>query len=201
MVETQHNAWDKVAGKMAFTLEPDLVTLATLISQDPKILDYGCGYGRITHALHTLGYRHLIGVDTSAEMIRRGLRLYPALDLRHMDSHEIPTAWRQFDVILLCAVLTCIPTPVNRAQVLASVYQSLKAGGILYCAEFCQTETTQYSASGTFKTAFNVEMKHFLPQELREELYLFHEISHAVTETTTLSGAKISAIHYFGKKC
>lgn len=45
MVETQQNSWDKVAGEISFSLEPDLNKLATLITKDAKILDYGAAMG------------------------------------------------------------------------------------------------------------------------------------------------------------
>jgi ubiquinone/menaquinone biosynthesis C-methylase UbiE len=200
MVETQQNSWNKVAGEISFSLEPNLNKLATLITKDAKILDYGCGYGRITSELHARGYSRLSGVDTSIEMVRRGLKQYPTLDLRHIDSHEIPTELGKFDVILFCAVLTCIPIKEHRTKIIESVYESLNEGGIIYCVEFHKSDTVTYSPSGTFITKFNVEMKHFLPTEISGELTIFKEISQSVAEATTITGVKTHAIHYFGKK-
>jgi len=200
MVETQQNSWDKVAGEVSFSLEPDLNKLATLITQDSKILDYGCGYGRIASELYARGYSHLTGVDTSIEMVRRGLKQYPTLNLRHIESHEIPTELGKFDVILFCAVLTCIPIKEHRTKIIEVVYESLNEGGIIYCVEFHKSDAINYSPSGTFTSKFNVEMKHFLPTEISGELAIFKEISQSVAETTTISGAKTSAIHHFGKK-
>jgi SAM-dependent methyltransferase len=200
LVDTQQNAWNKIAGEISFSLEPDLDKLATLIRKNAKTLDYGCGYGRVTNELHARGYACLTGVDTSIEMIRRGLKHYPTLDLRYIHSHEIPVDIVKFDVILLCAVLTCIPIKAQRMKIIESAYESLNNGGIIYCVEFHQSENIQYSSTGTFTASFNVEMKHFVPTEIVEELSLFDEISHFVAEATTVSGAKTHAIHYFGKK-
>lgn len=200
MVETQQNSWNKVACDISFSLEPDLNKLASLITKDVKILDYGCGYGRITNELHQSGYSHLIGVDTSIEMIRRGLRQYPTLDLLHIDGYEIPAELGKFDVILFCAVLTCIPIREHRTKIIESAYESMNEGGIMYCVEFHKSDVINYLPSGTFTTKFDVEMKHFLPNEISGELAVFDEISHFVTEATTITGTKTSAIHYFGKK-
>jgi SAM-dependent methyltransferase len=200
MVDTQQNAWNQVASEISFSLEPDLNKLANLITKDAKILDYGCGYGRITSELQARGYGELIGVDTSIEMIRRGLKQYPTLDLRHMENHEIPNEFGRFEVILFCAVLTCIPVKEQRMNIIKSAFESLNEGGIIYCVEFHRSETIPYSVQGTFTSPFNVEMKHFLPNEISEELAMFDEINHSVTEATTITGKKTSAIHYFGKK-
>jgi len=200
LVDTQQNAWNKIAGEISFSLDPDLDKLATLIGKNAKILDYGCGYGRVTSELHARGYGCLTGVDTSIEMIRRGLKHYPTLDLRYIDSHEITADIGKFDVILFCAVLTCIPIKAQRMKIIESAYESLNNGGIIYCVEFHRSENIHYSSTGTFTASFNVEMKHFVPTEIAEELSLFNEISHFVAEATTVSGAKTHAIHYFGKK-
>jgi SAM-dependent methyltransferase len=200
MVKTQKNAWNKVASEISFSLEPDLNKLASLIAKDAKILDYGCGYGRITSELNARGYSHLTGIDTSIKMVKRGLKQYPKLDLRHIESYEIPTVLGKFDVILFCAVLTCIPIKEHRIKLIELAYESLNQGGIIYCVEFHKSDAINYSLSGTFKSKFNVEMKHFLSKEISEELNIFKELSQFVDDASTITGTKTSAIHYFGKK-
>lgn len=201
MVETQQNSWNKVASEISFSLEPDFNKLASLVTKDAKILDYGCGYGRVTNELHARGYDSLTGVDTSIKMVGRGLKQYPSLDLHHIESHEIPTELGKFDAILFCAVLTCIPIKEHRTKIIEAVYESLNEGGVIYCVEFHKSDVINYSPFGTFKTKFNVEMKHFLPTEISEELSIFKKISQFVADATTITGAKTSAIHHFGKKC
>lgn len=200
MINTQQNAWDNVASSISFSLTPNLDALTDLITPDVKILDYGCGYGRITYELKERGYANLTGVDTSAEMIRRGLTQFPILNLHHIKTHEIPAEFGKFDVILLCAVLTCIPIKEHRIKIIESAYDALNRGGIIYCIEFHQSNTINYSSSGTFSTKYNIEMKHFLPKELSEELAIFATISQTLAEATTISGGKTSAIHHFAKK-
>jgi SAM-dependent methyltransferase len=154
MVETQQHSWNKVAGEISFSLEPDLNKLANLITKDAKILDYGCGYGRIAHELYVRGYRSLTGVDTSIEMVLRGLKQYPELNLQHVGNYEIPIELGKFDVILFCAVLTCIPIKEHRTKIIESVYKALNEGGIIYCVEFHKSATINYSPSGTYTTVF-----------------------------------------------
>ncbi|HPX88639.1 MAG TPA: methyltransferase domain-containing protein [Methylophilaceae bacterium] len=200
MVDTQRNTWDKVASEISFSLEPDLKKLATLINKDAKILDYGCGYGRVTANLHEDGYKNTTGVDTSIGMIRRGLKQYPMLDLQYIESYRIPDGLGKFDVILLCAVLTCVPNRECRLKITEAVNEALNEDGIFYCVEFHKSDAINYSPFGTFSSSFNVEMKHFLPNEISEELAIFDEIICSVSEATTMTGTKINAIHYLGKK-
>lgn len=200
MVETQENSWNKVAGEISFSLEPDLNKLATLMTKNAKILDYGCGYGRITNELQVRGYTQVIGVDTSIEMIKRGLKQYPLLDLRHVHNYEIPATLGKFDAVILCAVLTCIPVSEHRKKIIQSVYESLNDGGIIYCAEFQRSKTTAYSSAGRFKSKFGVEMQHFLPTEIDGELAAFKKFDQYVSAATTITGGNTNAIHHFGQK-
>lgn len=74
--------WDEVAELVDFNLEISVSDLLTFLPLESTVLDFGCGYGRITHQISELGYNKIIGVDSSKEMISRGLNEYPTLDLR-----------------------------------------------------------------------------------------------------------------------
>ena len=43
--------------------------------RDAVVLDLGCGHGTIVEFAHRAGYRHVTGVDRSAEQVREGQRL------------------------------------------------------------------------------------------------------------------------------
>ena len=49
-----------------------------------KILDYGCGYGRLAAELREAGFRNVTGIDPASAMIARGRELFADLDLRHV---------------------------------------------------------------------------------------------------------------------
>ena len=42
------------------------------LSKKAKILDFGCGYGRICQKVWRMGYRNVVGYDCSPRMIERG---------------------------------------------------------------------------------------------------------------------------------
>ena len=79
------------------------------MSPDAKILDYGCGYGRLTRLLSALGYSNVNGYDTSAKMIARGNSESPDLDLRLSASGFVPGFEDQFDAAIVCGVLSSLP--------------------------------------------------------------------------------------------
>ena len=144
-MDVQSSAWDTVAKKVIFTLDPDLGQFSNYVSRSDKILDYGCGYGRITLALHNLGYSQIIGYDTSAEMIARGIAEAPTLSLKSYSPPTIPEANNSFDAIICCAVLTCLPDPELQREAIKEITRILRPGGVLYMAEFLRTSSINYN--------------------------------------------------------
>ena len=53
----------------------------TLGRRKERILDLGCGQGRLAQELSTLG-ADVIGIDGSEELVRRGRTLYPGQPFR-----------------------------------------------------------------------------------------------------------------------
>lgn len=74
--------WDYVAELVNFNLPISRDAFIATVPFESNILDFGCGYGRITQEISELGYNKIIGIDSSQEMINRGLSDYPKLDLR-----------------------------------------------------------------------------------------------------------------------
>lgn len=194
-METQANIWNSVAAEIHFTLQPDLTLFSQLVSTSGMVLDYGCGYGRMSHNLHALGFRNIMGVDTSAEMIRRAVDTFPHIRFTHVPDCRIPAPADFFDGVLLCAVLTCIPDSKQRRAVLAEISRTLKPGGIAYLVEFHVNNATPYEDDGTFLSKMGVQMIHFTQQELESELSQFNLTHSFVTAATTLSGNETKAIH------
>ena len=109
------------------------------ISATGSVLDYGCGYGRTLHELHEAGFHHLLGVDTSAALIQRGQRLYPALaGQQHYlpDPAALPMLDASLGAVLRLAVLTCIPSNASQQALMAQLYTKLRPGGVLYVSDY-----------------------------------------------------------------
>ena len=63
--------WDEVADKKVFSHEIDWKFLTPLLKKKSQLLDYGCGYGRLSATLSEKGFVNVTGIDSSLEMIKR----------------------------------------------------------------------------------------------------------------------------------
>lgn len=111
---------------------PDLESLG--VQKDSRILDLGCGYGRILHALHLRGYTNLTGVEISKKLLVRA----------KVNNHRVSfiqsnlLSFRSpilFDVILLCATIEYVPNEALPALA-RQCYSLLSEGGIIYIYAF-----------------------------------------------------------------
>jgi trans-aconitate methyltransferase len=87
-----------------------------------RILDLGCGDGRLTRRLSEAGCE-VIGVDSSLEMVAAARQM--GLDARLIDGHTLPFA-QEFDAVFSNAALHWMRQP---EQVIKGVWESLRPGG------------------------------------------------------------------------
>jgi SAM-dependent methyltransferase len=106
------------------------------LEPDARILDYGCGYGRNLHALYERGFHNGLGVDFAEAMVERGRGLHPRLDLRVVDGPPLDEPDGSFDLVLLFAVLTCIPGDDDQQAVIDEACRLLRPGGLLYISDY-----------------------------------------------------------------
>lgn len=187
-------AWDNVAHGVNFNPEINVPGFSELVDRKARVLEVGCGYGRITDELYRTGYRNIIGVDPSGEMIRRGNAIHPNLELHKINGEELHFSDEAFEAVVICAVLTCLPRPHQKKNVIAEASRVLAPGGILHLVEFCNEQ------SNTFKSKLGVEMHHQHPAEIQPLLTEFAELSFEVVSTETMGGSAATAVSYFGQK-
>ena len=77
--------WDNIGATKTFTHPVNLSSLAG-VSPDARVLDYGCGYGRVMAELSKHGFRDVSGVDLSPALIERGRQLRPDLCFAVLES-------------------------------------------------------------------------------------------------------------------
>ena len=200
MRNVQKDVWDSVARSVNFTLNIDYQEFLNHVPLNSTILDFGCGYGRVTNELFNLGYERVVGIDTSFEMIARGKDNYPHLTLNHYEPPLIPAEDGQYDAIMCCAVLTCLPNKRTQNLAISELSRILKKSGIIYFAEFLQTKNRTYGEGGTFKTSFGVQMKHFRPQELLDLITQFKTISVKDNFEKSISGNDAASLQIIVKK-
>lgn len=135
-LDRQTRYWDRVATQKTFTHPLQIDTFRERIPPESRILDYGCGYGRMSTYLMENGYNDITGIDISPAMIERGLSLYPGLNLQPLEKGALPFAGNQFDACILLAVLTCIPTDGGQQDLIDELCRVLRPKGIVYLSDY-----------------------------------------------------------------
>lgn len=131
----QVNVWDAASTTKSFRHPVDLTWLADV---DPlgRVLDYGCGYGRVTADLREHGFTNIIGVDTSPMMINQARRLHPDLTFHTLDNPpQVSTDDATIDLVMLVAVLTCVPEDGTQQALISEIARVLKPGGLLHISD------------------------------------------------------------------
>ncbi|HPW73127.1 MAG TPA: methyltransferase domain-containing protein [Methanothrix sp.] len=104
------------------------------IQGDERVLDIGCGDGKITAWISRLVPRgSVVGLDSSPEMISFARSQFPAeewpnLNFQQGDARDLPYN-NQFDLVLSFAALHWI---LDHGPVLAGIRRSLRGGGRVY---------------------------------------------------------------------
>jgi 2-polyprenyl-3-methyl-5-hydroxy-6-metoxy-1,4-benzoquinol methylase len=133
-IDAQSEYWDKAAKSKRFTHTIEMEKLSPYLLPHSGILDYGCGYGRTCNELYQQGHKDILGTDLSQKMIDRGLQEYPHLTLVPLS--DVLQNERQFDVIILFAVLTCLPSNDGQTSLIKQLYKKLSVNGILYISDY-----------------------------------------------------------------
>jgi trans-aconitate 2-methyltransferase len=98
---------------------------------DERILDIGCGDGKITAEIaNRVSSGSALGIDNSEEMIKCSLKNYPSekhpnLDFKVIDAQNLPFN-REFDVVFSNAALHWV---IDHLRVLQGIKKSLKPHG------------------------------------------------------------------------
>lgn len=122
--------WDTIGFKKEFEDLLYLEKLSPFLKADSKIIEYGCGYGRLLQILWKNGYCNLLGLDFSQKMIQRGKNTYPQLDLRFLDeSEKIPFENDTMDAVILSTVLCCMTDANQQNNLIEEIFRVLKKGG------------------------------------------------------------------------
>lgn len=204
----QSGYWDRSAGK-TFTHPLNEDFLAALRPGD-RILDYGCGYGRSLAQLAGLGFTNSVGVDFSREMIVRGRREQPGLDLRPIECPTLDEPDGSFDAAMLLAVLTCIVGDDDQVAVLREIRRLLRPGGVLFISDMPlqedQRNRARYAESvahgpyGTFDTGDGGVVRHHGDDHIQGWLKDFTPISIKRIDLTTMHGNPATGVQLVARK-
>jgi SAM-dependent methyltransferase len=103
--------------------------LKLLASVPGRVLDYGCGYGDVTHAISR---RHeVVGVDVDPARISFAAREYAPIPFTICETDTLPFSDSSFDIVASVAVIHFAPDP---ARYLEEAKRVLRTNGHLAIA-------------------------------------------------------------------
>ena len=210
-VESQMSYWDRVAQFKRFSHPLRLEWLEGYLDSSARVLDYGCGYGRILAELARAGYQNVVGVDFSAAMLARCRREFPRMSLIRNDGHTLPFESETLDAVLLFATLTCIPQNEAQLSLIAEVERILRPGGLLYISDLLLNEDPRnreryerdaeiYGTFGVFELSEGVVVRHHRREWIEELTGTFTQLEYEPFSAITMNGNKSSAFQYLGRR-
>ena len=196
--------WEANAEAHTFSHPLEFAWLAEL-PKDARILDFGCGYGRLTAELAAAGWRGAVGVDFSVGMIERGRRAHPGLDLRQIEGLPLAEPDAAFDAALVFAVLTCIPDDASQRALIAELRRLIRPGGLVCVSDYLLQRGARHAARyaaglarhgvyGVWDRDDGGVFRHHTRDALDALLAGFEPVAEREIETRTLSGAGATAI-------
>lgn len=210
-LESQAEYWDRVADTKTFTHPVDHDLLSKIATRSSAIIDHGCGYGRVVQELNDAGYTNVKGFDTSAKLIMRG-RANGVMNIWHMDDPgDMPVPDGSADLILLFAVLTCIPANHDQDKLVALLLRKLKPGGMIYISDYyLQEETTEVSRYtyfdddkdnyGVFHLPEGATFRHHTREWIMALFSKFNIVEEHAIDVTTMNGHKAKAFQMVVRK-
>ena len=170
-----------------------------------RILDYGCGYGRLTAELAAAGWANAVGVDFSAAMVARGRREHPQLDLRHIAGLPLAEPDGAFDAAIVFAVLTCIPDDADQRALVAELRRLIRPGGLLYVSDYLLQPGARHAARyeaglarhgvlGVWDREDGGVFRHHTREGLDWLLADFEPVAEREVASVTMSGAPATVI-------
>ena len=119
------------------------------IKKEDKILDIGCGAGRTTINLFKNGYKNIIGLDLSTNLINyaKSYSQENKLDINFVngDATKLEYDDNTFDAVIFSFNgMQCIPGKKNRDNVLKEVYRVLKPNGVYIFTAHNRDDSGEY---------------------------------------------------------
>ena len=206
----QMRYWDSVAGEKHFSHPLRTAWLVRYAEPRTRILDFGCGYGRSLAELPGGGYTDIVGIDFSFRMLKRCRSRMPDVRLVQNDGHTIPLRRNSVDLVLLFAVLTCVPQDDEQRNLLREIGRVLRPGGLIYISDLLLNRdlrnverydryAREYGIYGVFQLPDGAIVRHHTKEWIEELTASFRRLEFEVFEVTTMNQNKSAAFQYLGR--
>jgi len=210
-LNSQLEYWNTAGTQKPFAHPLNLRRVRQWISDEDRILDFGCGYGRTLGELFNEGYDNLIGLDFSPAMIATARTRFPEVQFEEVHSLTIPLPDESVDGVLLFSVLTCVPTDEGQRALVKELRRVLTRGGLLYISDlWLQTDERnlsryardeeKYGTYGVFDLPEGVTVRHHDPKWIERLTTEFEMVALEDIEVVTMNGNPAKAFQWFGLK-
>lgn len=210
-LDSQVSYWNHVGSTKEFGHPLNTDRLQGQISPDGRLLDFGCGYGRVSAMLFDAGYRNVVGVDPASAMVAKARESYPSLTFLQIDPERLPFPDAAFDAVLLFTVLTCVPTDDGQLGLVAEAGRVLRNGGLLYVSDlWLQRDARnvaryeqfrmEYGRYGVFELPEGVVLRHHDPAWIVRLTAGFELVALDEIVVQTMNGHPAEAFQWFGRK-
>jgi len=140
----------------------------------------------------------------------RGKAQSPDLDLRAVAAPPLPLPAASFDICLLVALLTCVPTDAGAAALLAEAHRLLRPGGVLFLSDYPLQKDArnlarykqfepEFGSYGVFRTEGAV-FRHFALEDVGRLLAGFDVLWRRGLKVLTLNGHEADIIQVLARK-
>lgn len=139
--------WIKISGEYIPSSLDLYPVIYEYLQHGYKILDVGCGLGKATLKLASLGYS-VTGIDINPDAIRLSKAAAESLKLNGNmigkaefeigNASGLPFSAQNFDLAVMQAFLTSAPDARKREAIMREAWRVLKPEGYLYLVEFSQ---------------------------------------------------------------
>jgi SAM-dependent methyltransferase len=204
--------WNRVGPGKSFGHPVNFERLDRWLNRDSRILDLGCGYGRVLGSLFEHGYHNLHGFDPAPAMVALARERYPLITFEvikappRLDLHDASV-----DAVLLFSVLTCVPTDEGQRAIIREAARVMRPGGLLYISDlWLQTDernTVRYLAGqlkygtyGVFDLPEGVIVRHHDPRWIEEITQDFDQLALDAIDVHTMNGNAAQGFQWFGSK-
>ncbi|BDZ70576.1 class I SAM-dependent methyltransferase [Methanobacterium petrolearium] len=210
-IKNQEKCWDELAEVKEFPTPFQMEEFEKHTSHRMKILDVGCGYGRILNELYNNGFKNLTGVDFSEKMIKRGSKLYPYLNLVKNDGEKLPFPDDEFDAVTLVGVLTSNFQTGEQENLIREITRVLTTRGVLYVSDFLLNDDQRnleryhkyedkYGVYGVFELPEGLILRHHTMKHISKLTEEYEELIFEKTIFKTMNGNISNGFYYVGRK-
>lgn len=187
---------------------PDAV-IEAYFPANAKVLDIGCGQGRLSRILADIGFQ-VSGADTSTAMLAEARNNAPNCEFRQSCEGRLAYGDNAFEVAIAVTLFTSVPSASEQCQLISEIKRILKPGGILFVSDLPLQWTDRYLARyqagqerygqyGVFDLENGGVVRHHEQAYFMQLVSDFTPLKMETHEVVTMNGNQAQAFRFVGQ--